>query len=264
MNRSASARSRSSRLSQPGTQGGRGVSTVPSGTTPMASWRAKVSSRQRVPALGEAAPVPLDPLGRRVVGRMARAGGEVQEEGQLVVDGAEVTQVLDGAVGQVGAQVVALLDGCGAAGRVVVVVQRGNELVRLAAVEAVPAVEPSAERPRGRASAPCWSPPRGSGATCRRRRWRSRWPGGPRRGSRSPVAGGPSSPGNRWPGRPRVPCRCGGGCGRSGGRRGWASTARSCGSWPDGRLRRPGGRWRACRCRTRSSRAARNRRRRAR
>ena len=37
---------RSSRLSQAGTHGGRGVSTVPSGTMPAASWRAKVSSRQ--------------------------------------------------------------------------------------------------------------------------------------------------------------------------------------------------------------------------
>ena len=40
------ARWRSSRLSQLGTHGGRGVSAVPSGTTPMTSWRAKVSSRQ--------------------------------------------------------------------------------------------------------------------------------------------------------------------------------------------------------------------------
>ena len=45
MKRSARARSRSSMLSQLGTHGGRGVRTVPSGTMPMASWRAKVSSR---------------------------------------------------------------------------------------------------------------------------------------------------------------------------------------------------------------------------
>ena len=46
MNRSASALSRWSRLSQLGTQGGRGESSVPSGTTPRVCWRTNVSSRQ--------------------------------------------------------------------------------------------------------------------------------------------------------------------------------------------------------------------------
>ena len=59
-----------------------------------------------VPPLGEVALVALDPLGRRVVRRMAGPGGEVEEEGQLVVDGAQVAQELDGPVGQVGAEVV--------------------------------------------------------------------------------------------------------------------------------------------------------------
>ena len=102
-----------------------------------------------VPPLGEVSPVALDPLGGRVMRRVAGPGREVQEEGQFVVDGAQVAEVFDGAIGQVLAQVVALLDGAWRPDDVVVVVEPGHELVRLAAVEAVPAVEAAAERPRG-------------------------------------------------------------------------------------------------------------------
>ena len=102
-----------------------------------------------VPALGEATLVALDPLGRRVMGRVAGPGGEVQEEGQLVVDGAQVAQELDGPVGQIGAEVVAVVDRARRAHCVVVVVERRDELVGLPAVEAVPAVEATAERPGG-------------------------------------------------------------------------------------------------------------------
>ncbi len=49
--------------------------------------------------------------------------------------------------GEVGAQVVAGLVRARREHRMVVVVERGVELVRLAAVEAVPAVEAAAERP---------------------------------------------------------------------------------------------------------------------
>ena len=68
---------------------------------------------------------------------------------------------LDGPVGQVGAQVVALLDRARRADRVVVVVEGGHELVGLAAVEPVPAVEAPAERPAVRGARPCGSRPRG-------------------------------------------------------------------------------------------------------
>jgi hypothetical protein len=74
--------------------------------------------------------------------------GEVEEERQLVVDGAQVRQVPDGPVGQVLAEVVALLQCPGRPDRVIVVVQRGHELVGLTAVEAVPAVEAAPEGPR--------------------------------------------------------------------------------------------------------------------
>ncbi len=68
--------------------------------------------------------VALDPLRRRVVRRVARAGGEVEEERLLGVDGAQVAEVLDGAVGQVLAEVVALVERARRLHRVVVVVQR--------------------------------------------------------------------------------------------------------------------------------------------
>ena len=80
---------------------------------------------------------------------MARAGREVEEERLLGVDVAEVAEVLDGAVGEVLGEVVALGDRARRLHGVVVAVERRHELVGLAAVEAVPAVEPATERPAG-------------------------------------------------------------------------------------------------------------------
>ena len=54
-----------------------------------------------IPTFGEPALVAVDPFGRRVVGRVAGPGGEIQEEGELVVDGTQVAQVLDGPIGQI-------------------------------------------------------------------------------------------------------------------------------------------------------------------
>ena len=81
--------------------------------------------------------------------RVARPGAQVEEEGALGIDGPQVAHELDGPVGQVGAQVIALLDAAGRAHRVVVVEEGGHELVGLPAVEAVPAVEPAGQGPRG-------------------------------------------------------------------------------------------------------------------
>ena len=78
---------------------------------------------------------------------MARAGREVTEERLLVVDRAQVGEELDRAVGEIRAEVVAVFVGSRREHRVVVVIQRGRELVGLAAVEPVPAVEAAAERP---------------------------------------------------------------------------------------------------------------------
>ena len=79
---------------------------------------------------------------------MTGSGAEVQEERHVGIGGAQVAQELDGAVGQVRAEVVAVFDRSRRSHAVVVVVEGGRELVPLPAVEPVPAVEPPAERPR--------------------------------------------------------------------------------------------------------------------
>ena len=79
---------------------------------------------------------------------MAGARGEIEEERLLGVDRSQVTEELDGPIGQVGAQVVPVLDGSARPDSVVVVVEGRCELVCLAAVEPVPAVESATEGPR--------------------------------------------------------------------------------------------------------------------
>jgi len=78
---------------------------------------------------------------------MARARTEVEEEGLIGIDGPQVAEELDGPIGQVGAQVVPILDGTVRPDGVVVVVEGGDELVGLASVEAVPAVESPGQGP---------------------------------------------------------------------------------------------------------------------
>ena len=80
--------------------------------------------------------------------RVACPGGEVEEEGHLCIDSSQVPEEIDGAVGKVGTQVVPILPGARRPDAVVVVVERGHELVRLSAVEPVPAVEPATQGPR--------------------------------------------------------------------------------------------------------------------
>ncbi len=73
-----------------------------------------------VPAGVEVAAVPLDPVRRRVVGRMARARAEIEEERLRGLGGVEVGEELHRPVGDVRAEVVAVLprivgarpDGC--------------------------------------------------------------------------------------------------------------------------------------------------------
>ena len=100
-----------------------------------------------VPSPVERPVVALDPLGGGVMGGMAGPGAEVEEEPPIRVDGAQVAQEADGLVGQVGAEVVALGHRPGRGHRVVVVVERGDELVGLATMEAVPTVEAASEGP---------------------------------------------------------------------------------------------------------------------
>ncbi len=101
----------------------------------------------RIPAHVEAPGVLLDPLGRRLVRRVARAGAEVEEERLLGVDGPQVVDALDRVVGEVLGEVVAVLVGAGWLDEVVVVHEVGCELVGLAVEEAVEALEAAPERP---------------------------------------------------------------------------------------------------------------------
>src|SRR5581483_672855 len=65
------------------------------------------------------------------------------------VDGSQVAHHGGGLVDQVAGEVVTLLDLSGGADGVVVVVERRDELMRLAAVKPVPAVETAPQRPTG-------------------------------------------------------------------------------------------------------------------
>jgi hypothetical protein len=95
----------------------------------------------------EAAFVLLDPLLRRVVRRVRRAGAEVHEERLLRRDHLRVLDELDRLVGEVRRQVVAVLRQGWLFDRMVVVDEVGIPLVRFAAEEAVEALEPPPDRP---------------------------------------------------------------------------------------------------------------------
>ena len=100
-----------------------------------------------VPAGVELALVAVGPLLRHVVGSVRRAGREVHEERLLGGIHVRVEDLLDRVVGQVLAEVVALLRRPRLRDRRVVLGQVGIPLVGLAAEEAVEALEPAAERP---------------------------------------------------------------------------------------------------------------------
>ena len=102
-----------------------------------------------IPAQVEPPAVAFPPARRRLVRGVAGAGRQVEKERLAGVDRAQVRQELDRVVGQVLGEVVAILHGRGRPDRVVVVVQGRHELVGLAAVEAVPAVEAPGQRPGG-------------------------------------------------------------------------------------------------------------------
>src|SRR5215203_4431586 len=102
---------------------------------------------QRVPPVVEQPAVALNPLRRRVVRGVTRTGGEVQEERLLTVGVAQVAQVLDGVIDEILGEVVTLGGRARRLHGVVVAVERRDELMRLAAVEAVPAVEAAPDRP---------------------------------------------------------------------------------------------------------------------
>jgi hypothetical protein len=95
----------------------------------------------------ELALVLVGPLLRGVMGRVARARAEVQEERLVGCDGLRVLDERQRAVSQVRGQVVALLGQRQLLDRVVVVHEIGIPLVGLGAEEPVEALEPAADRP---------------------------------------------------------------------------------------------------------------------
>ena len=100
-----------------------------------------------VPAVVELAGVPVGPLLGHVVRRVGRAEAQVQVEGLVGVDLPEVGDELDRLVDQVLGQVVALLGRPRRLDRVVVVDEVRVPLARVAAEEAVEALEAAPERP---------------------------------------------------------------------------------------------------------------------
>jgi hypothetical protein len=100
-----------------------------------------------VPAVGEAALVPLDPLGGHMVGGVGGAGGEVHEERLVGHQRLLRPHPVDRMIGQVLGEVVALLRGLGWLHRGGALVQRRVPLVVLAADEAVEVLEPRPGRP---------------------------------------------------------------------------------------------------------------------
>ena len=216
-----------------------------------------------VPALVEPAAVGLDERVGRLVRRMAGAGREPEEERLVGRRGPQVLDVLDGPIGEVLGEVVAVLGGRRRLDRVVVVDEIRVVLVGLAAHEAVVPLEPTAQRPLvpraaerhlgGRREVPLADGVGGVAVADEDL-------------GQEPVLGRHRrrcSRGSPTPARRCAPCRCCGGCARTAGRHGWASRARSCGSSSTADRRRRGGRTSAWRCPSRSNRSARSRRRRA-
>ena len=95
----------------------------------------------------EPAAVAVGPFPGHVVRGVRRSGRVIQEERPVRGDGLHVVDVLDGAVGEVHREVVALLRRTGLVDRVVVVDQVRIPLVGLRAEETVEAVEAAPERP---------------------------------------------------------------------------------------------------------------------
>ena len=100
-----------------------------------------------VPTGVEVAPVAGDPIGRRLVRRVAGPRGEVQQPRLVDLDVAQVLEELDRPGHEVLRQVVAVLVRARGLDDVVVVHQCGHELVGLAAEEAVEPLEAPPQRP---------------------------------------------------------------------------------------------------------------------
>ena len=89
------------------TSGSRTDSSVPGGSSPSACWRSNTMRRYSSHPMSKAPGVALDPLGLDLVRRVAGAGGEPEEERLVGRVGVGVLDEVDGAVGEVGVEVVA-------------------------------------------------------------------------------------------------------------------------------------------------------------
>ena len=136
------------------------------GAIPSSFWRAKARSPIRVPPVVEGPGVLVGPLRGHVVRGMGRTRAEVEEEGFVRVDLLGVGDELDGPVGQVLGEVVALLGGPRRLDLVVVVDEVGVPLAGVAAQEPVEALEPAPERPAVEGPRTGLLVGTGRGATC--------------------------------------------------------------------------------------------------
>ena len=114
---------------------------------PSAIWRSQRRPAPRVPALVELAPVGVAPLGGHVVGSVGRAEREPHQERTLGLVASQLAHPGDRLVGEVLAQVVALVGGTGRVDVGVVADQLGRPVVGVAAEEPVVVLEALAERP---------------------------------------------------------------------------------------------------------------------
>ena len=125
----------------------RAVSSASAGMTPSSFWRANVRSRSCVPAVVERALVLVRPFGRDVVRRVRRTRREVHEERLVAHQRLLLADPVDGLVGHVLGEVIALRRGLVRLDRHRVLVDRRGVLVGLAADEAVEVLEARAGRP---------------------------------------------------------------------------------------------------------------------
>ena len=102
-----------------------------------------------VPARIEPALVAFDPLARRLMGRMGRAGAEIHEEGLCRIGGAQVAEKRNRLVRQIFGEMILLCCCLGRLDVVVVVGEIGAELIGFGAEEAIVAVEALAQGPAG-------------------------------------------------------------------------------------------------------------------
>ena len=130
-----------------GSRSGRADSSVSAGTTPSSFWRARVSSRNGVPAGVEPALVLVAPLGGHVVRGVGGPGREVHEERLVGHQRLLLVDPGDRLVGQVLGEVVALLRRLRRLDRGDPVVEGRVPLVGLGADEAVEVLEAAAGRP---------------------------------------------------------------------------------------------------------------------